>query len=96
MAKQIGGTYARGSNVLVIKIAKLDINVLKVAMKMHLNHCMLKVQKTHGKISVIKLAGEGVGGSSIEVTDDNIKFFERVARKYNVDLAIKEYKTMSC
>ena len=34
-----------------------------------------------------KLVGEGVGVSSIEVTDGNIKSFERVARKYNVDFS---------
>ena len=72
---------------LVIKIAKLDANVLKVAMRMYLNHRRQKTQKTHGKTSVKKLVGEGVGVSSIEVTDGNIKSFERVARKYNVDFA---------
>lgn len=50
-------------------------------------------QKTHGKISVKKLVGEGVGVASIEVTDGNIKSFERVARKYNVDFAVKKDKT---
>ena len=40
-----------------------------------------------------KLVGEDVGGSSIEVTDGNIKSFERVARKYNVDFAVKKDKT---
>ena len=40
-----------------------------------------------------KLVGEGVGVSSIEVTDGNIKSFERVARKYNVDFAVKKDKT---
>ena len=47
-------------------------------------------QKTHGKASVKKLVGEGVRVSSIEVTDGNIKSFERVARKYNVDSAVKK------
>ena len=70
---------------LVIKTAKLDANVLKAAMRMYLNHRRQKAQKTHGKTSVKKLVGEGVGVSSIEVTDGNIKSFERVARKYNVD-----------
>ena len=78
---------------LVIKTAKLDANVLKAAMKMYLNHCRQKAQKTHGKTSVKKLVGEGVGVSSIEVTDGNIKSFERVAKKYNVDFAIKKDKT---
>lgn len=78
---------------LVIKTVKLDANVLKAAMKMYLNHRRQKAQKTHGKTSVKKLVGEGVGVSSIEVTDSNIKSFERVAKKYNVDFAIKKDKT---
>ena len=75
---------------LVIKTAKLDANVLKAAMRMYLNH---RRQKTHGKTSVKKLVGEGVGVSSIEVTDGNIKSFERVACKYNIDFAVKKDKT---
>ena len=46
-----------------------------------------------GKTSVKKLVGDGVGVSSIEVTDGNIKSFERVAKKYRVDFAIKKDKT---
>ena len=80
--------------VLVIKTAKLDANVLKAAMRMYLNHRRQKSQNTHGKTSVKKLVGEGVGVSSIEVTDSNIKAFERVARKYNVDFAVKKDKTV--
>ena len=78
---------------LVIKTAKLDANVLKAAMRMYLNHRRQKSQNTHGKTSVKKLVGEGVGVSSIEVTDSNIKAFERVARKYNVDFAVEKDKT---
>ena len=51
---------------LVIKTAKLDANVLKAAMRMYLNHHKQKAQKTHGKTSVKKLVGEGVGVSSID------------------------------
>lgn len=40
-----------------------------------------------------KLVGQGAGAKSIEVTDDNVKAFERVARKYNVDFAVKRDKT---
>ena len=78
---------------LVIKTAKLDANLLKAAMRMYLNHRRQKAQKMHGKTSVKKLVGEGVGVASIEVTDGNIKSFERVARKYNVDFAVKKDKT---
>ena len=78
---------------LVIKTAKLDANVLRSAMKMYLNHCKQKTQKSHGRTSVKKLVGDGAGVSSIEVTDGNIKSFERVAKKHNVDFAIKKDKT---
>ena len=78
---------------LVIKTAKLDANVLKAAMRMYLNHRRQNAQKMHGKTSVKNLVGEGVGVASIEVTDGNIKSFERVARKYNVDFAVKKDKT---
>ena len=44
---------------LVIKAAKLDANILKSAMRMYLNHCRKQAQKTHGKVSVKELVGEG-------------------------------------
>lgn len=78
---------------LVIKTSKLTAGVLKAAMRMYLNRQKQKTQRTHGKISVKKLVGEGAGVSSIEVTDGNIKSFERTARKYNVDFAVKKDKT---
>ncbi len=78
---------------LVIQTSKLSANIVKSAMKLYLNHQKRKPQQTHGKVSVKKLMGEGEGVSSIEITDKNIKSFERVARKYHVDFAIKKDKT---
>ena len=78
---------------LVIKTSKLTANTLRAAMRMYLNHQKQKEQRTHGKTSVKRLVGDGVGVSSIEVTDGNIRAFERVARKYNVDFAVKKDKT---
>lgn len=80
---------------LVMKTSKLSADTLKAAMKMYLNHRRQKAQKSHGKVSVKKLVGQGAGASSIEVTDGNIKSFERVARKYNVDFAVKKDKATS-
>ena len=77
----------------MIQKSKLSANIVKSAMKLYLNHQKRKPQQTHGKVSVKKLMGEGVGVSSIEITDNNIKSFERVARKYHVDFAIKKDKT---
>ena len=77
---------------LVFKSSRLTVDVLKKAMKMYLEKA--GQQATHGKMSVKKLVGQGMGASSIEVTDNNIKSFERVARKYNVDFAVKKDKTV--
>ena len=46
--------------------------------------------KPTGKQTVKQLIGQNQGVSNIEVTDSNIKSFERVARKYGVDYAIKK------
>ena len=77
---------------LAIKTSKLTASVLQKAMKMYLEHQKHK-EPSHGKIPVKKLVGQGEGAKSIEVTDSNIKSFERVARKYNVDFAVKKDKT---
>ena len=77
---------------LAIKTSKLTASVLQKAMKMYLEHKKHK-EPSHGKIPVKKLVGQGEGAKSIEVTDSNIKSFERVARKYNVDFAVKKDKT---
>lgn len=80
---------------LVFKSSRLTADVLKKAMKMYLEHRRQGKQASHGKIAVKDLVGQGVGASSIEVTDSNIKSFERVARKYNVDFSVKKDKTVS-
>lgn len=58
---------------LVIKTSKLNASVLKAAMRMYLNHRKQQAQNKHGKVSVKKLVGEGVGVSSIEVVDLQLK-----------------------
>ncbi|PWJ22732.1 uncharacterized protein DUF3801 [Faecalicatena orotica] len=45
-----------------------------------------------GKQSVKQLAKQGHGMTSIEITDQNIKDFERVAKKYGVDFAVMKDK----
>ena len=51
-------------------------------------------EPAHGKMKLSELVGQGQGASSIEVTDNNIKSFEKVAKKYNVDFAVKKDKTL--
>lgn len=43
----------------------------------------------HGKQTVKQLIGQNQGVSNIELTDPSIRQFERIARKYGVDYAIK-------
>ena len=75
---------------LVFKSSRLTADVLKKAMKMYLERRKAGQQATHGKMSVKKLVGQGMGASSIEVTDNNIKSFERTASKYGLDFALKK------
>ncbi len=94
----IGGVFIQEeatakSISFVISGSKLTAKLLKEAMQVYLNRNRQKVKRKHGKTSVRELIGEGAGVSSIEITDSNIKAFERVARKYNVDFALKKDKT---
>lgn len=79
--------------VLVFKSFRLTTDILKKAMKMYLEHQKNRKQTKHGKISVKELVGQGMGASKIEVSDNNIKSFERVAKKYNVQFAVRKDKT---
>ncbi len=80
---------------LAISASKLTGRELKKAIVKLLAH--LKDNQNHpsipqGKQSVKQLAGQGQGMSSIEITDRNIKDFERVAKKYGVDFAVMKDK----
>ena len=47
-----------------------------------------------GKQSVRKLMEQNTKLTNIEVTDQNIKSFERVAKKYNIDFALKKDRSI--
>ena len=46
----------------------------------------------HGKQSVKQLIGQNQGVSNLEITDPSIREFEKIARKYGVDYAVKNRK----
>ena len=80
---------------LAISASKLTGRELKKAIVKLLAH--LKDKQTYpnipqGKQSVKQLAKQGQGMTSIEITDQNIKDFERVAKKYGVDFAVMKDK----
>ena len=77
---------------LVMRSSRLTADVLRKAIKMYLEHRKAGKMVQHGKITVKELMGQNAGASSIEISDKNIKSFERVAKKYNVDFAVKKDK----
>lgn len=90
---------------LCIRCGKVTANLLKAAMKkalvkMEQEKQKLKGQKQpkqdkedktyKGKQSMGKLMKQNVQLSNIEITDGNIKSFERVAKKYSIDFSLKK------
>ena len=82
---------------LSISTAKLTGRIFKAAVCKYLEHRKNKQRDgpviPHGKQSVKQLIGQNQGVSTIESNDPDIKSFERIARKYGVDYAIKKVKT---
>lgn len=91
---------------LVVNASKMTASVLRRAMEKKIQadsqkrsrkrserkaHRQAKGQR--GKMSVKKLVQSGSGVSNIEITDHNIKSFERTARKYGIDFALQKDKS---
>jgi hypothetical protein len=79
---------------LSVKTGKMTAKVLKGAVKVFLD--AQKNKKPHiykGKQSVKHLVQGGGELTSIEVTDKNIKSFDKTARKYGIDYALKKDTT---
>ena len=81
---------------LVVKGGRISADVLRKALKKFVEE-LEKAQKTasqpkiyRGKQSVKHLVEQNAAISNIEVTDGNIKSFERTARKYGIDYALKK------
>lgn len=68
---------------------RLTADVLRWAMRRYLSESR-NPHAHHGKQTVKQLVKQGAGVQNIEITDKNIKSFERVARKYGVDFALKK------
>ena len=89
------------TDTLIISAVKLTARELKAGMDKYLSEKKSKAmekaraapEKPSGKQTVRQLIGQNQGVSNIEVTERNIKGFDRVARKYGVDYAIKKDKT---
>ena len=76
---------------LSIKATKLTAHELAKAMKAFLNKMKESKDKhKHGKQSIKSLTKQGASLSNIPIDGDNIGSFNRVARKYNIDFALKK------
>lgn len=72
---------------LSTKATKITAQTLGKLMKAALQR--MRDGPAHGKQTVKQLARQNAGLQNIEITDDNIKAFEKTARKYGIDFALK-------
>lgn len=83
---------------LAIRTTKLStVQILRAMRKLcdMLKHKMTeKEQSPHGKQSVRKLLGQNLGATTSEVDRQGIHEFERLARKYGVNYAIRKDKSV--
>ena len=90
---------------LVVSGTKFTGRMFKAAISKYMAHRKeKKLQKQrsrdapvipHGKQTVKQLVGQNQGISNIEITDSSIREFEKIARKYGVDYAVKKDRSSS-
>lgn len=84
-----------------IRATKITADLLKKVLVAYLRHQKQKSvekkaqknQPKQGKVTVKELAKQNAGMVNIEITDKNIKSFERYARKYGINYALKKDKS---
>jgi hypothetical protein len=75
---------------LSVKGAKLTGRMLAKAMNAFLKRSRASPKVKTGMQSVKSLTKSGASLQDVEITGDNIGSFKRIARKYNVDFALKK------
>ena len=90
---------------LVVSGTKFTGRLLKAAISKYMAHRRekkLEKQRSRdspvtpkGKQTVKQLIGQNQGVSNIEINDPSIRDFERIARKYGVDYAVKKDRSAS-
>ena len=83
------------SATLMINGTKFSLRTLKSAalrLLAHRQNPSAPGVKHRGKQTVRQLVGQNQGVSNVELSGEDIKAFERVARKYGVDYAVKKVK----
>ena len=90
---------------LIVSGTKFTGRLLKAAISKYMAHCkkakMEKQRKREtpvvhrGKQTVRQLTQQNQGVSTIDIQDKEIRQFERIARKYGVDYAVKKDRSTS-
>lgn len=83
---------------LIVSGTRFTGNLLKAAISKYMAHRKEKKQqksrdapvKPQGKQTVKQLVGQNQGVSNLEITDPSIRDFEKIAKKYGVDYAVKK------
>ena len=85
---------------LAISTTKLTGRMIVSGIRKGLNHLeRKKAQKNrdpaiHGKQTVKQLLGQNQGATNVEIDKTGIKDFERLAKKYGVDFAVRKDKSV--
>ena len=82
------------SLTLAVNTTKMTGRIMKEAISKYLAHRKNVQNGVHyrGKQTVRHLVGQNQGVSNVELTDSDAKGFEKIARHYGVDYAIKKIK----
>ena len=86
---------------LAISTSRLTVRTIIAGIRKYLQHReKVKARKgrdpaVHGKQSVKKLLGQNQGAANAEIEKESIKDFERLAKKYGVDFAVRKDKTVA-
>ena len=83
---------------LAISTGRLTMRAIETGVRAYLEHHQRrKVTKAseipHGMQTVKQLIGQNQGVSTMEITDKNIRMFQRIAKKYGVDFAVQRDKS---
>ena len=78
------------SVALCMKASKITARMLAKTMQAFLKKAKKMSCQKHGKQSIKSLTKQGASIENITISGDNIGSFRKVARKYNVDFALKK------
>ena len=85
---------------LAISTTKLTGRTIIAGIRKYLQHReKVKMKKArdpavHGKQSVKQLLGQNQGATNVEIDKESIRDFEKLAKKYGVDFAVRKDKSL--